>query len=307
LKRSDNKARRVQATEGGYILLVLILMVALLAIAAAAIAPSIAFEVKRDREEELIHRGVQYSRAIRHYYKKFNRYPSKIEDLESTNNIRFLRKRYKDPITGNDFKILHLGEIQLALGSAAIGGLAPGGGPGSLSGPGQPGQSTSLFGGGTSSGGLSGNKAETPAKSPDNPDATGNSPGQASQSTPGGSSSSPFSDSSSSPDKLAGQTFGGGPFAGVVSASKAVSIREFNKKNHYNDWLFIYSPQADRGGLLNTPYQPGLQVNAPGVPGTLGTLPTTGSGNSGAGNQASPFGGQQQQAPNVQPQQPAPQ
>ena len=58
------------------------------------------FEIKRDREEEMIHRGVQYSRAIRAYYKKFGRYPTKIEDLENTNNLRFLRKRYKDPLNG---------------------------------------------------------------------------------------------------------------------------------------------------------------------------------------------------------------
>src|SRR5271165_6330283 len=92
-------------SERGYILLVLILAVALLTIAAVAVAPSIVFEARRDREEELIHRGVQYSRAIQHYYKKFKRYPTRIEDLESTNNLRFLRRRYKDPITGKDFKL----------------------------------------------------------------------------------------------------------------------------------------------------------------------------------------------------------
>ena len=42
----------------------LMLFVALLAIAAGAVAPTIAFEVRRDREEEMIHRGTQYSRAI---------------------------------------------------------------------------------------------------------------------------------------------------------------------------------------------------------------------------------------------------
>ncbi len=31
------------------------------------------------------------------------------------------------------------------------------------------------------------------------------------------------------------------------------SIRVFYDKNHYNDWLFIYLPQADRGGLLTGP------------------------------------------------------
>jgi len=48
----------------------------------------------------------------------------------------------------------------------------------------------------------------------------------------------------------------------VASISKKQSIREFNKKNHYNDWQFIYDPSTDRGGLLSTPAQPALQ----GVP-----------------------------------------
>jgi hypothetical protein len=84
------------------------LSVALLAIGALALVEKIEFQIKRDREEEMIHRGVQYSRAVRRYFKKFGRYPSRIEELESTNNIRFLRQRYKDPITGKDFKPLHM-------------------------------------------------------------------------------------------------------------------------------------------------------------------------------------------------------
>ena len=100
-------------SEHGYILLMLMLFIALLAIAAGAVAPTIAFRVKRDREEEMIHRGVQYSRAIRRYVKKTGRYPARLEELENTNNIRFLRKRYKDPVTGKDFKLLHVGEVQL--------------------------------------------------------------------------------------------------------------------------------------------------------------------------------------------------
>src|SRR3954468_5869234 len=84
--------------EGGYILLTLLLVVTVLIITAGAILPEITFQIKRDKEEELIHRGVQYSRAIRRYVKKFGRYPTRIEDLENTNNIRFLRRRYKDPL-----------------------------------------------------------------------------------------------------------------------------------------------------------------------------------------------------------------
>jgi type II secretory pathway pseudopilin PulG len=132
---SDDQSRPAARfpSQRGYILLSLMLFFALLAITALAIAPSITFQVQRDREEEMIHRGVQYSRAVRRYFKKFGRYPTRIEDLENTNNLRFLRKRYKDPITRQDFKLLHFGDVKLTMG-AGIAGAATiaagvGGGP----------------------------------------------------------------------------------------------------------------------------------------------------------------------------------
>src|SRR5579863_5981269 len=133
-------------TERGYILITLILFVALLAIAAVVMAPVIAFQVKRDREEELIHRGVQYSRAMKHFVKKFGRYPTRIEELENTNQLRFLRKRYKDPITGKDFKILHMGDVQLSFGAPGLAGATPVNGlnPGAAGVPGGPGGQAGL-------------------------------------------------------------------------------------------------------------------------------------------------------------------
>ena len=98
-----------------------VLTVLFLVIAAVAIVPEVTFQVKRDREEEMIHRGVQYSRAIRRYVKKFGRYPTRIEELENTNNMRFLRRRYKDPITGKDFRILRQGDVQMFPGGGLTG------------------------------------------------------------------------------------------------------------------------------------------------------------------------------------------
>src|SRR6476620_9876961 len=127
--------------EQGYILLTLLLAVTLLIIGMAIVLPEITFQVKRDREEEMIHRGVQYSRAIRRYVKKFGRYPTRIEDLENTNNIRFLRRRYKDPITGKDFKLLHVGEVQMMPGSGLAGATPVSAMPGATSLGQQPQQS----------------------------------------------------------------------------------------------------------------------------------------------------------------------
>ena len=111
--------------EEGYVLLTLLLVIALMAIFAIAVITPIKFEIQRDQEQEMIHRGVQYSRAIRGYYKKFGRYPMRLEDLDNTNNLRYLRKHYKDPLNKNqDFKLLHFGEPGVTLG----GGISLGGG-----------------------------------------------------------------------------------------------------------------------------------------------------------------------------------
>jgi type II secretory pathway pseudopilin PulG len=273
--------QRSRTSEQGYILLTLMLMCSLILIGLAAVAPQISQQLKRDREEELIHRGVQYSRAIRKFYKKNGRYPVRLEELEKANNLRYLRQRYKDPVTGEDFKLLHFGEVQMFTGGGIAGALPPGVPVAALAG---------ALGGNQQAGGANNAQMQAMASQVQNQmiaqtammsgaGAAGmNSaaPGGALGTGPGGTgSTSPFSTSASGPG---GQTFGGGPIVGVVSTSKKESIRQFNKKNHYKDWQFIYDPGTDRGGLLNTPAQPPLKQpgaaqgqGQPGVPGQPGT------------------------------------
>jgi type II secretory pathway pseudopilin PulG len=133
MRESANEGQtmaRRRPREEGYILLTLLLVVSLMVIFSVAALPAISYEIRRDREQEMIHRGVQYSRAIRGYYKKFGRYPTRLEDLENTNNLRYLRKRYKDPLNCTDakcqdFKLLHFGDPGVTIGG---GGLSFGGG-----------------------------------------------------------------------------------------------------------------------------------------------------------------------------------
>lgn len=323
---SNTRRGGSRRSEGGYILLSLLLIIALGIIFAAAIVPTLTFTIKRDREEEMIHRGVQYSRAIRAYYKKFGRYPTKLEDLENTNNLRFLRKRYKDPITGQDFKLLHFGEVQLSLsgiGGSSIPGASPiGGSPGALNGgPGGSGgfSQPSTFGGNSGgfgnngsfggngggfggSGGLGGNSNSAFGQnSPGQNQTTGTStagtdPSQAgsqpgtSSSTSGGTGSNPAapgSDSSGSNQIGSGQIIGG-PIVGVASISKDKTIREFNHKTKYKDWVFVYDPGMDRGGIITTPYQPQLmgfgQQGAPNLNGQTGSNGSNGTSGTGFGN-----------------------
>jgi hypothetical protein len=72
--------------------------------------PRVAFEAERIREETLIQRGEEYKHAIKLFYRRFQRYPPSLEALDNTNNIRFIRRRYKDPMTGkDDWRQIHAG------------------------------------------------------------------------------------------------------------------------------------------------------------------------------------------------------
>ena len=265
---------KLQNSQRGYMLITLMLALALITIGLLTVLPEIGQQIRRDREEEMRHRGTAYMRAIQHFYKKFGRYPSRIEELENTNNIRFLRKRYKDPINRDsagherDFKLLH--QTDISLNNGPVLGQVPGQslpGQGGFGGP--QGGLGGLGGLGAQPGGLqqTGNPAaQTPAGGDaGNPPSANSSSGDASDT--GGNSNSPGSSSSSSNSGFNGPTFGGGPILGVASASKAKSIRVFYDKNHYNDWLFIYVSQADRGGLLNGP------VSLNGATGNFGGTP----------------------------------
>jgi type II secretory pathway pseudopilin PulG len=264
--------------ERGYIMMMLLLIIALMTIFAAAILPEITFEIKRDREEEMIHRGVQYSRAIRAYYKKFGRYPAKIEDLENTNQLRFLRKRYKDPLNNKDFRLLHFGEAKLSLnGMGMIAGASPIGSTGPLTGA--PG-----FSQGPASGG---NKA-FPSNSAFGQTQNQPASGDASQTgSDAGDSNSPgtAAENSSGSGGLGNVTFGGAPIVGVAGLSKDPTIRIFDKKKKYNEWQFVYDPTMDRGLLITTPYQQQVGFGVMGTPNLNNQIngPNAG-GNSGFGS-----------------------
>ena len=76
--------------------------------------PRVAFETQRDKEMLLIERGEQFKRAIQLYYVAYKKWPSKLEDLENTNDKRYLRRRYVDPMTGKDeWRLVHTNGVML--------------------------------------------------------------------------------------------------------------------------------------------------------------------------------------------------
>jgi type II secretory pathway pseudopilin PulG len=237
VNRDTNRSRAYRSKgrrEQGYVLLTLLLLISLLVIGAAVAAPTLAFQIRRDREEELVHRGVQYTRAIRAYAKRTGRYPVRTEELLGGPDVRFIRKLYKDPITKGDFKLLHLGDVQpqaANLNSSANSSLS------------SSATQASADGAGT-------DQTTSPTASDAVPDSAQQNPGNPTNARAGAIGRAAFPNSSNAENN------GNQPgmlIFGVASKSKARSIREFDHKDHYNDWMFYYDPSVDRGYEIKGP------------------------------------------------------
>jgi type II secretory pathway pseudopilin PulG len=304
--------RRGRKQEEGYILIAVLFLMVMVLIMLSLAAPKVAADIERDREVELIHRGNQYVRAIKLYYKKFGAYPPNMDALVKTNEIRFLRKRYKDPVTGKDeWHLIHFGENKTpsygffgqpisGAGGSALAGVGPGMGQG-LGGS----SSGSSFGsspiGGSSIGSSSfgnspigGNPVSGTPTDPNAGNATsatgaangtsGTATGSGTDSSSGTGSSSGSTGSSSSStfggangSTNNGLTVGGLGIIGVESTSPKLAILEWKKKKHFNEWEFWYDPNADR-------------VTISGNTGTIGQpAGSNGNGNSTGTNSPSLF------------------
>jgi type II secretory pathway pseudopilin PulG len=260
--------RRAGACEEGYILLAVVFLTVAVLIALAVAAPKVAADIQRDREVEMVHRGQQYVRAIKMYYKKFGAYPPTIDALVKSNDIRFLRKRYKDPMTGkDDWHLIHFGENKTpsygffgqpigGAGGSTLAGVGPQGATGSgglFSGNGTSGSgsSGSIFG--SSDPNSQSGTQTTPlagATSGTDPNAGANGAnGTAGGTNSGGGlfSNSGFGSSSNSSPL----TIGGLGIIGVESTNPKLGILEWKKKKHYNEWEFWYDPNADRMMISN--------------------------------------------------------
>jgi type II secretory pathway pseudopilin PulG len=234
-------------SEEGYILIVVIFMVALLTLSLAVALPRVAKEIQRDRELETMHRGKQYARAVKLYYKKFGAYPPNVDALvKPTNNIRFLRKKYVDPTTGKeDWKPILFGQNKAptamgffgqALGGSTVAGIGPSGGNG-------------LAGGSSLTGGSS-LIQQTSTTDPNAASGSTAASGSAIGSTTG----------------QTGQTFGGAGIIGFSPTSPKQSILVYKKKNHYNEWEFVYDPISDQtmqGGNTGTIGQAASSTTTP--------------------------------------------
>jgi len=203
-------------------------------------------------------------RAIQHFYKKFNRYPNKIEELENTNNVRFLRRRYNrshepGPSHGQGKGFQVPASARRHVKQRA--GIARRAWAERARRVARPWRNASSHGRPRGTGGCGptagigrANRSQQRYQF---------SCGQLIHWEPVERQSECAGSVRCQSEwniqqRLQRPTLGGGPILGVASASKAKSIRVYFKKDHYNDWLFIYTTQMVGGGLLIGPINPGM-------------------------------------------------
>jgi len=246
---------RHRGGESGYMLLGVIVLAAILAISLSVAAPQIAREIQRDREHECIHRGQQYARAIRLYYRHIGNFPTDIAQLENTNNLRFLRKRYIDPATRSEWKLVYQGEVKpemLDHGRELFGVSSPSYSPSSLTGGILP--SIASVPPGASAYGSSGGVIQM--ADPITGKAVSGS-GDTGAQTPMDSQTAAVAGTTGS----ANAPVSNRPIVGVSSFSEKKAIIVYKKMTHYSDWQFVYDPASD--GIAGGG-QPG--ANGPSLP-----------------------------------------
>jgi len=214
--------------ERGYAMAALLVSLAVLMVLMSVAMPVWRTQAKREKEAELIFRGEQYARAINLYTRKMGpgNFPPSIDVLVQQ---RFLRKKFKDPMTADgDFDLITAANAGQS-GSQSPFGVQPQGrgGAGPSTGLSAPPSQSGGAGPGASRGGM-------------------NQPGGRTSTSPfGGSHGSPFGQS-------------GGGIMGVRSKSKEASFRVYNGATHYNEWQFLFAsvsnaPRAGAGGRAGAP------------------------------------------------------
>jgi hypothetical protein len=311
--------RRTHQRDSGFSLAAVIFFAAAASILLAAAVPAYQMQAKRELEEELIFRGGEYTRAIQKYQRKFGVYPTSIDQLVSTNGLRFLRRAYKDPITGKDFRLITVNPDGSLNGSKTFmqnmnnqplfGNPQNFGGQNSQ----QPGQGSPQQQGQSSPFGQGGPLGQSPQQLGQQQNTQpnqqfGQQPNQQpgafrSAGGPGGISAgtNPFGGTQTQGQPQRGlqgtnnafgtsgtSTIASGGIIGVGSDSDKDSIKIYNNRQKYDEWEFLaISNQQTQGGQRGQQGVAGQQ----GLPGQQNTQPGQRQGNPFQTPSGSPFGG----------------
>ena len=123
------QANSTRDGERGYAMAALLVAMSIMAIMFTVVMPVWKQTTQREKEEELVFRGKQYIHAISLFQRKFaNAFPPNVDLLVEQ---RFLRRKFKDPITNDDFVPIPAGQVlpggpQPAVGQRAGAGTTPG-------------------------------------------------------------------------------------------------------------------------------------------------------------------------------------
>ena len=90
--------RGARPGRGGYTLVALLVGMTVASILIASVLPLASAQAQRDREAELIFRGLQYAEGIRVFRRRFGRAPNTLKELLEV-KPRSVRKLWKDPMT----------------------------------------------------------------------------------------------------------------------------------------------------------------------------------------------------------------
>ncbi|HXH25382.1 MAG TPA: type II secretion system protein [Vicinamibacterales bacterium] len=246
---------RVRAgDQQGYAMAALLVAMGVMAVWWSVALPVWSMQARREKEAELIFRGEQYARAIAMFQRRYgNAIPPSIDVLLEQ---RFLRKRYKDPVTGDDFEVIGPGSPALA--QAAVG------------------QVSFVAELGARARGA-GRQSSGPEQRPDAARTAAEDRARALQLVRQAGSN--LQGAQRPPDTARGST----GVIGVRSQSTAKSLRVYNGADNYNEWLFRGTQQSTRPtappGSTPTPGGPVV----PGRGGFRGQSPQQGSGADGRG------------------------
>lgn len=216
--------------SAGYNLVALVVGITVLSILAAAAMPLWSTAIRRDKEEELISRGLQYAEAIRVFQRRFGRYPVRLSELLEV-KPRSIRQHWKDPMTDSR----RWGLILVGGAGGAVGPGAVGGDPG-LGSPPDP-EST-----GDTTPGAEGQVPETGPVDDGGETPPGGTPGLGQPPAPTG------------------------PIRGVHSLSRKESIKLFFDRSRYDKWEFtvelMTAPLAVPGQMA-VPRVNAMQIGRP--------------------------------------------
>ena len=200
-------------SERGFAMAALLVTLSVMTIMMSVALPYYSTMAKRQRETELVFRGQQYARAVALFQRKYgNALPPNVDVLIEQ---KFLRKKYKDPITGDDFQVVGPGSPELANALNAAPDV----------------------------GQLQGRRGQQPQGGRQGQQTQGR--GLGTQSSFGMNQQSAFGTQAAAPGTAPGGVLG------VVSKSGETSLRLYNGHSKYNEWVFVatqMSVAAGRGG-----------------------------------------------------------